>query len=391
LPRRDRNGGAGGSARTVTLALLLCGGAGASATSSLSLEFIGEHIIQTGARFEGTTIGGLSGIDFDPDSGVYYAISDARGAGARFYALDIDLEPTRIASVRFGRVTALRDVGGRNFARLPGSGPRPDPESIRFDPGSGTLYWSSEGDGTASLDPWIREAGRDGAFRREITTPVKFRRTTPGTGVRDNQGFESLAINGDGATLFVANENALLQDGPAANRVDGSFVRIVALDKHTASVDAEYAYYVEPVPRVPRGHSGTRANGLVELLALGPDRLLALERAYVAGSGNFVTLFEVDLAGASDVSNVVSLNADGDWRPVKKHRIADLHSFRSEILDARAGSAFAHETKVVDNLEGMTFGPTVGGERTIVFVSDNNFGIFGPQFTQFLAFRIRAH
>jgi len=37
----------------------------------------------------------------------------------------------------------------------------------------------------------------------------------------------------------------------------------------------------------------------------------------------------------------------------------------------------------IDNIEGMTFGPTLAdGRRTLVIVSDNNFG--AGQFTQFI-------
>ena len=44
----------------------------------------------------------------------------------------------------------------------------------------------------------------------------------------------------------------------------------------------------------------------------------------------------------------------------------------------------------LDNIEGVTFGPRIKGDRTLILVSDNNFNPNG-QFTQFLAFRIRNH
>jgi hypothetical protein len=38
----------------------------------------------------------------------------------------------------------------------------------------------------------------------------------------------------------------------------------------------------------------------------------------------------------------------------------------------------------IDNIEGMTFGPTLDdGRRTLVIVSDDNFSQFSEQFTQF--------
>jgi hypothetical protein len=40
----------------------------------------------------------------------------------------------------------------------------------------------------------------------------------------------------------------------------------------------------------------------------------------------------------------------------------------------------------LDNIEGITFGPTVNGKRTLILVSDNNFN--PAQFTQFVAFTV---
>ena len=44
--------------------------------------------------------------------------------------------------------------------------------------------------------------------------------------------------------------------------------------------------------------------GLVELLALGEERLLALERQFAAGAGYSVRLYAVGLAGAADTTGI---------------------------------------------------------------------------------------
>ncbi|WP_203457586.1 hypothetical protein [Gloeothece citriformis] len=46
--------------------------------SSLSLNFIGQSIVSTGTQYQGTEVGGLSGITYDPNLDVFYAISDDR-------------------------------------------------------------------------------------------------------------------------------------------------------------------------------------------------------------------------------------------------------------------------------------------------------------------------
>lgn len=43
-------------------------------------------------------------------------------------------------------------------------------------------------------------------------------------------------------------------------------------------------------------------------------------------------------------------------------------------------------TLALDNIEGITFGPTVGGKATVILVSDNNFA--AGQFTQFVALQV---
>ena len=47
------------------------------------VEFLGEAVVPTGHEFDETVVGGLSGITYDPTSGSYFAISDAR-TDARF-------------------------------------------------------------------------------------------------------------------------------------------------------------------------------------------------------------------------------------------------------------------------------------------------------------------
>ncbi len=57
------------------------------------LRFLGEAQFPTGLVFDGTRVGGLSGIDYNPRRGLYYTISDDRSSinPARFYELTIDL------------------------------------------------------------------------------------------------------------------------------------------------------------------------------------------------------------------------------------------------------------------------------------------------------------
>src|SRR6185436_1987777 len=72
----------------------------ASADSIPRLKFLDEYDIPNGTQYKGTTIGGLSGIDYDSTSGIYYIISDDRSAinPARFYTAKIHLKENGIDS-----------------------------------------------------------------------------------------------------------------------------------------------------------------------------------------------------------------------------------------------------------------------------------------------------
>ncbi len=85
-----------------------------------------------------------------------------------------------------------------------------------------------------------------------------------------------------------------------------------------------------------------------------------------------IRLFEAGLDGASDVRAIDSLAAPAvAFVPMTKALVLDFDAVGTRI----------------DNLEGMCFGPTLAnGHRTLVLVSDDNFG--PAQITQLLAFEV---
>jgi len=113
--------------------------------SSLQLNFIGQSIIPTGTQYQGTTIGGLSGITYDSANNSFYTISDDRSQvnPARFYTVTVD--PTQFnangvnSGVNFIGVTTLLQSGGSTFPAL-----GLDPEGITLVNGN-QVFISSEG------------------------------------------------------------------------------------------------------------------------------------------------------------------------------------------------------------------------------------------------------
>ena len=355
--------------------------------SQLELVYIGQQVLPSGYQYRNTTVGGLSGIDYDPNTRRYWTISDDRSERepARFYELLLDLaqfnnnaEPGQ-RGVAFHSVSALKRqdrLTFPSFATDPANAT--DPESIRLHAPSGHLVWSSEGERAVAADkpaalvePHVWQMERDGRFARALGVPSKFRPTAGTRGIRRNLGFEGLAFSADYGTLYVALENALLQDGPAASLTSGSPTRIIEYDFPSGLVRAEYVVEVAPIPFAPTQADGFADNGISEILALDRDRLLVMERSFAAGVGNTIRLFDVDLRGATNVADIDALTGQS-FVPAAKRPVLDLAELKIRL----------------DNLEGMSWGPRLpNGNRTLILVSDDNFN--PRQITLFLAFEVR--
>ena len=351
-------------------ASLLDGTAGFSLTSG-ELGFIGSQEVPTGTMFGGTEIGGLSGIDYNPETGTYVAISDDRGAAPpeltlpRFYTLSLDFDADSFDGVSFVGGTNILDDGA---LFTPGG---VDPEAIRINPETGTLFWTSEGDANNLIDPFVREMTVTGQFIREFDLPDAFVPTDDGSsGIRNNQAFESLTLTPDGGTAFAATENALFQDGPRSSLEESSPSRVVRYDVATGAVTGQFVYEVDPIPQAPIPPDSFADNGLVELLAIDDSTFIAVERSFAVGAGNTIKLFLTTIDGATDVDGEAAIG-DGVV-PMTKVLLADLGALGVPL----------------DNIEGITFGPEVDGKQTLVLVSDNNFN--DAQTTLFLAFTIEG-
>ncbi|MGL1465779.1 esterase-like activity of phytase family protein, partial [Vibrio parahaemolyticus] len=68
-------------------------------------------------QYKGTTVGGLSGIDYNPQKDEYYCISDDRSNinPARFYTANIVIKANKIDTVVFTDVQFLRTPSGDTF------------------------------------------------------------------------------------------------------------------------------------------------------------------------------------------------------------------------------------------------------------------------------------
>jgi 5'/3'-nucleotidase SurE len=348
-----------------------------------NLEFLGEVTFPTGLQLEETEVGGISGLAYDASKGIYYGLSDDRSQRnpARFYDISIDLSDGSLddGDISFDSITTLLNEDGNAFPQS-----SLDPEGIVLSKNN-TLFISSEGDANNLINPFVNEFSINGQQIAELPVPDKFNPTAnQSSGIRNNAAFESLTITPDQRYLYTATENALFQDGSAANVEQESLSRIIKYDLQTGQPVGEFVYEVDEVAEVPDDNNGFRTNGLVELLATDNNgTLLALERSFTAGKGNTVKLYEVQTQGALDVSGVNDLfreeplEDDGEILAPGAFEIDPAVSKRL-LVD------FADLGITPDNLEALAFGPTLpDGSQSLIVASDNNFN--PTQTTQFLA------
>jgi hypothetical protein len=385
----------------------------------ISAEFLDSYTLPK--QLDGQSIGGLSALAYDRRQNQFYALSDDRNS-PHLIRFNLDLtgltpnpknpEPKlspklQIQGVNHVETLTLTDAEGN--PQPPGS---LDPEGLALTPDS--IYISSEGDIGQGIAPALVEFDRQtGQERRRLPIAQHYlppeQPSKPGDpanpnpdpkpdpvaaliaasrrGIQPNLGFESLsavlAAPGEPVRLFTATEAPLLQDlpdrlnsksspnpnsdepGPWRNRL----AHYSLLGDSPPLLIAEHLY---PLDRRPR----TLMIGLSDILALdNAGHFLAIERA-LAPTGFQVKLYQIAIAGASDISGYDLLQgpltgAQTSIVPIAKQLLLDLNSLPVRL----------------DNLEGLTLGPLLGdGSQSLVLIADDNFNRI--QRNQMLLFRL---
>jgi hypothetical protein len=337
----------------------------ATEAAPAQLRLIGQQVLPARMQVAGSTLGGLSGIDYDAKQQRYVLISDDRSQAdtpdpLRLYFATLDFDGESFHGVRFTGMLPLREADGAAYPKLPAP-KAPDPEGVRIDPVSGHFVWVSEGDRASRLEPWVRESDADGRTVRDYLLPAMFQQQAQ-RGPRVNAAFEGLSFTPDGQQLAVIMEAPLTQDGEAPTPERASASRLTLFDRASGRALRQFVYPIDRVQRAPKPADAFSINGPTEILALSSTRFWVLERSFSVGVvGNQVRLYEVDVEGATDVLNMPLAGA----RTLRKRLVLDF-----ETLKERLGG--------VANLEGLCFGPLLpNGHRSLVVVADDNFAPAG--------------
>jgi hypothetical protein len=336
-----------------------------------SIKFLDEYVVPHNFNYNNTIVGGLSGIDYDQKNNRYFIISDERSytTPARFYTASINISNNKIDKVLFTSVHTLKQPDGTVFPSFKQNAQRtPDPESIRYNPGKNRLVWTSEGDRAVRAgkmiyqNPFVYEMDPGGNFKDSFIISANLHMQVQEKGPRENGVFEGSTFADNYRYLYVSMEAPLYEDGSAA-RADyaGAPVRITKFDTKTRQPLAQYAYLLDAVAHQPKPDSAFYINGLDEILSLGEDQFLFMERSFSMGIlQNTIKIFLVDLKGATDVSALSALHLNRDYKPASKKLLLNLNDLK----------------RYIDNVEGITLGPVLpNGNRSLILIADNNFNI----------------
>ncbi|MFE2910715.1 esterase-like activity of phytase family protein [Kitasatospora indigofera] len=376
------------AAGSLVLAVLCLGGGPATAAPTAErpargadgghrpdVRLLDTITVPVGTVLDGVPFGGVSGIDYDPRSGRYVALSGDRSepAPARLHVLRLPLDAKGFA-VRTPQPAGSTVLSGPDGKPLPRR--TVDPEAIRWAPGGKGLLWAGEGDAAAGLPPFVREAAPDGGHRRELPLPAAYRPVlgadgTPVSGVRAHEAFEGLALSLDGSKVVTLTEGSLVQDGPAPTAGAGSRSRLLVQGRADGRPLGEFVYPLGPPTDAGPVPAGTR-RGASEILAVNETDYLVVERTAKSGTDFGIRIWWTTTVGATDVNGRAALA--GSERVMPKRLLFDF---------ATAGVA-------PDNVEGLTWGPRLAdGSRSLVLVSDDSAGAFGSPGTAFHLLAVR--
>ena len=322
--------------------------------ATLSLSIAGEVALPQAGP--GGQIRGLSGITRVADDS-YYAVRDSNGL---LYSLMVGVDRTT------GAPTNCVISG---LSRLQGRG---DLECVVWDSACHCVWTADEDDGT--IRAFHPVAGTELC---QVEIPPVF------DAFRYNFSFESLALHPNGLEMWTCNEEALcrreamgrvrkkaapvkagtpdVDDGPRSTREHGSRIRLQRFTRATPKDDWKPAgQWMYETDRVGGANfAGKSRSGVSDLLCLEDGTLFVLEREMSIKKGFMPSfrcrIYQLDLTGADDVSQIVSLK-DSSVRPISKIR----------VFGAGTGLAM---------YEGICLGPKLtDGSRSVLLISDGDDG-----------------
>lgn len=333
------------------------------------LKLLDVYDIPYNYQFNNTTVGGLSGIDYNSKTGDYYIICDDRSNinPARFYTAKINVAENLIDTVIFTNQVFLQNENKELYPNNKQDAKRvPDPEALRYNSRKNEFIWTSEGEriintkDTILINPSINVIDEKGILRSSFVLPQNLIMQSIEKGPRQNGVLEGMTFAEKNKYLFVNLEEPLYEDGPRAEIFPNkALVRFYKFNVKTKKNIAQYAYELDPVAYKPTPSNGFIVNGIPDILYFRNNKILVIERSFSTGRlPCTIKIFIADFSNATDIRENKSLINNTQIIVAPKKLLLDLESLGI----------------FVDNIEGVTFGPRLkNNHQTLLFIADNNF------------------
>lgn len=333
------------------------------------LKLLDIYEIPYNLSYKSTIVGGLSGIDFDEKKNQYYFISDdgSKINPARFYTANIQINQQGIDTVIFNETQVLKNELNQSYPSFEQNPSKSvDPEGIRYNPKKNYLVWCSEGEkvvtnnDTLLSNPAINWINQQGNLLGNFILPLNLYMQGTEKGPRKNEVLEGLAFFKKYKKLMVNIEEPLYEDGPRASLIPNkAFIRFFEFNVRNKKNTAQYAYELDPIAYPPLPIDGFCINGVPDILYLGNEKWLVLERSYSTGRiPCTIKIFLADFSNASNISTIDSLKNNNEFIPVKKQLLLNMDTLGV----------------LTDNIEGVCWGPKLAnGHASLLLLSDNNF------------------
>jgi hypothetical protein len=336
-----------------------------SCKNQTKLKFISEYVIKDSTIFNNTIVGGISGIDFSNNQ-YYMVVDDAKNA--RVLVGNIHINKDKIIAIELKKTIYLNDTVNSFYKNN-----SLDLESVFVNEEGINLV--SEGSIIEGRNPSVFFMDSLGAFKEEVEIPENFKANSIGK-PKHNGAFEGSTKSFNNKGFWVAMEAPLEIDGkePTFHETQ-SPIRITYFDNKTKKATKQFVYQLEKIDKPAKGK--VNLNGVTAILEYAKNRFFIIERIYQSGYGSYGNTVRIFKASVNEKStntlNIESLKKT-NYTPLKKELLFDFKSIKDKLTD-----------KIIDNIEGITFGPELSnGNRSLIVVSDDNFQAYGKQLNQFI-------
>jgi len=180
-----------------------------------------------------------------------------------------------------------------------------------------------------------------------------------------NRGIESLAVSRDERFLFFIMQSPLANPDTTAFRTSRN-VRLFKIERTSMQIVGEYVYELDEPKTFRRDTPKDQADVRIsEMVTVGPDRLLVLERTEAT-----TKLYEINLADATNIHGT-------PWDEPSTEPSLEQQAVLADAKIVPVPKTLRFDTADYPKIAGKTEGVAMLADDTLVLINDDDFGIGG--------------